>query len=484
MKSETSIYDIKQYLDDEGNKDLLRFITCGSVDDGKSTLIGRLLYDSKTVFKDHLAAARAETKKYGTVDKEDIDFALLVDGLQSEREQSITIDVAYRFFATKKRKYIIADTPGHEQYTRNMATGASTADLAIILIDARKGVLTQTRRHSFIACLLGINNIVVAINKMDLVDYDQNRFKKIVADYNDMFAKLGQSLPYKKVEPQIDFIAISALRGDNVVDRSTNMPWYGGKALLDYLDNVEIKKQEFSEFRYSVQYANRPNLDFRGFSGTVASGAVCSGDRIVVYPSGKQSTIKAIVPPKSHETSTSIEETNLDKAYAPMEVTLTLEDEIDISPGDLITKVGDIKPSLSEAFEAMLVWLNDDPLQNRDYLIKLHTKETSASVSQIHYQRDVDNWQKIETDTISLNDIALVHIDISEPLAFDMYEDCHNTGAFILVDKITNNTVAAGMIVSTSSVKNENKSGSYTEAEKKLNSYIRAYYPEWQCKKC
>lgn len=482
MKNTQDMQDAQQYLQDDQSKDLLRFITCGSVDDGKSTLIGRLLYDSKMVLNDQLITVREETKKYGTVGKADIDFALLVDGLQSEREQGITIDVAYRFFATNKRKYIIADTPGHEQYTRNMATGASTADLAIILIDARKGVLTQTRRHSFLACLFGIQNIVVAINKMDLIDYDQQGFNQIVSDYNDMFVKLVQSLPYKKVEPTIGFIAMSALQGDNVVDQSTDMAWYQGKPLLEYLDNVTLKKQEFSEFRYSVQYVNRPHLDFRGFSGTVASGAICPGDKIIVYPSSKQSTVQAIVSPNNPETNRGGEE-SIAQAYAPMEVTLTLEDEIDIAHGDIIAKVTDAQPIVADNFEAMLIWLDEAPLTKGTYLMQSHTKETNASVSQIIYQRDVDSWQKIETTTLRCNDIARVQIELNEPLTFDMYEECHNTGAFILIDTLTNNTMAAGMIVSTS-VSSQQQHSRYTEAEKKLNSYIRSCYPEWNCERC
>nr|WP_201767414.1 GTP-binding protein [Lebetimonas sp. JH369] len=353
--------EIVEYLKQHENKEMLRFITCGSVDDGKSTLIGRLLYDSKMLFEDQLAQAKNETKKYGTVDGE-IDFALLVDGLQSEREQGITIDVAYRFFSTDKRKYIIADTPGHEQYTRNMVTGASTADLAVILIDARKGVLTQTRRHSFLVTLLGIRNIVVAINKMDLVYYSEERFNEIVNDYKKMFEKLRLSLPYKNMDFKIDFISISALKGDNVVENSKNTPWYEGLPLLKYLDTVELTTIDYrlsTNFRFPVQYVNRPNLDFRGFAGTISSGEIKAGDNIIVYPSKKFSKIKSIVPSINPETIDTIDSIKtIDSAFKNMAITLTLNDEIDISRGDLIVKVGEIEPKFNDSFEAMIVWMD------------------------------------------------------------------------------------------------------------------------------
>ena len=472
--------NIEQYLKQHENKELLRFITCGSVDDGKSTLIGRLLYDSKMIFEDQIAQAKNETKKYGTVEDEEIDFALLVDGLQSEREQGITIDVAYRFFSTDKRKYIIADTPGHEQYTRNMVTGASTADLAVILIDARKGVLTQTRRHSFIVSLLGIRNIVVAINKMDLVDYSKERFEEIVRDYNKMFEDLRHSLPYKTYNAEIEFIPISALKGDNVVENSQRMPWYKGMPLLKYLDNVKIIKNEFPYFRYPVQYVNRPNLDFRGFAGTIASGEINVGDKIVVYPSRKTSTIKEIVPPVNPEKDVKQEEKLLDNAFAPMAITLTLNDEIDISRGDLIVKENEKEPMFSDSFEAFLVWMDEEPLKNREYIIRIHTKETNAYVNKILFKKDVNTWEKIETKTLELNDIARVEIDLTEKVAFDLYEDNIGTGAFILIDKITNNTVAAGMIVG--EVTKSKKKRVYTESEIALNKFIREHFPEWGCK--
>jgi sulfate adenylyltransferase subunit 1 len=472
---------IERYLKEHENKELLRFITCGSVDDGKSTLIGRLLYDSKMIFEDQIAQVKNETKKYGTVQDEEIDFALLVDGLQSEKEQGITIDVAYRFFSTDKRKYIIADTPGHEQYTRNMATGASTADLAVILIDARKGVLTQTKRHSFIVTLLGIRNIVVAINKMDLVDYSEGVYKKIVNDYNKMFLKLRESLPYKKYEAKIDFIPISALKGDNVVENSKNTPWYKGLPLLKYLDNVEILKSEFSAFRYPVQYVNRPTLDFRGFCGTIASGEINEGDKIIVYPSKKTSTIKEIIPPINPEKDVTDQgPKTIKNAFAPMAITLTLNDEIDISRGDLIVKDNEIQPRFGDSFEAMLVWMDEEPLKNREYILKIYTKETNAFVSKILFKKDVNTWEKIETKTLELNDIARVQIDLTEKIAFDLYENNKGTGAFILIDKITNNTVAAGMIVGEATKRVRKRV--YTESEIALNRFIREHFPEWGCK--
>ncbi|SFP94715.1 sulfate adenylyltransferase subunit 1 [Hydrogenimonas thermophila] len=484
MENNKMFTDIEVYLKEHENKEMLRFITCGSVDDGKSTLIGRLLYDSKMIFEDQLAAVKNETKKYGTVGEDsEIDFALLIDGLQSEREQGITIDVAYRFFATDKRKYIIADTPGHEQYTRNMVTGASTADLAVILIDARKGVLTQTRRHSFLVSLLGIRNIVVAINKMDLVDYSQETFDNIVTDYKQMYDQLKFSLPYKNFHQTIDFIPMSALKGDNVVDISSNMPWYKGEALLPYLDTVTINQGEFEAFRYPVQYVNRPNLDFRGFAGTIASGSIKEQDKITVYPSKKESTVKKIVSPANPELLTPNSELqSLKEAFALMATTLTLNDEIDISRGDLIVKTDEKAPHLSDSFEAMLVWMDEDGLKEREYIIKIYSKETNATISKILFKKDVNSWEKIETKTLELNDIARVQIDLTEEVAFDLYEENRKTGAFILIDKITNNTVAAGMIAGTATRQKAKRV--YTEAEKELNAYIRKYYPEWGCKEC
>ncbi|BBG65185.1 sulfate adenylyltransferase subunit 1 [Hydrogenimonas sp.] len=488
--------DIIGYLKEHENKEMLRFITCGSVDDGKSTLIGRLLYDSKMIFEDQIAAAKNETRKYGTVGDAEIDFALLVDGLQSEREQGITIDVAYRFFSTDKRKYIIADTPGHEQYTRNMVTGGSTADLAVILIDARKGVLTQTRRHSFLVGLLGIRNIVVAINKMDLVDYSEERFGEIASDYRQMYEKLKFSLPYKSFHQKIDFIPISALKGDNVVEASGNMPWYEGDALLPYLDGVKIERSDFQAFRFPVQYVNRPNLDFRGFAGTIASGGVAEGDRIVVYPSKKSSAVKSIVPPVSPEVLAGSGQNavssgqnavgsgqcvaGVEEAFAPLAVTLTLSDEIDISRGDLMVREGEKEPYFSDSFEAMLVWMDEEPLKNREYIVKLYSKEVNAVVGAIMFKRDVNSWEKLEAKSLELNDIARVKIDLNEKVAFDLYEENKRTGAFILIDKLTNNTVAAGMIAGIST--KQKRERVYTESEKALNAFIREHFPEWECK--
>ena len=482
MTNDYRLTTIKEYLKQHENKDMLRFLTCGSVDDGKSTLIGRLLYDSKMLFEDQLAQAKNETKKYGTVDGE-IDFALLIDGLQSEREQGITIDVAYRFFSTDKRKFIIADTPGHEQYTRNMVTGASNSDLAIILIDARKGVLTQTIRHSFIVTLLGIQNIVVAINKMDLVDYSKEVFEKIKNDYEKMFEKLRTSLPYKMMKYEIEFIPISALKGDNVVEISKNMPWYEEKPLLRYLEEIQlstINYQLSTNFRYPVQYVNRPNLDFRGFAGTITSGEIKAGDKIKVYPSLKTSTIKEIVPPINPEKDVKQEEKLLDRAFKDMTVTLTLNDEIDISRGDLIVKENELEPKFNDSFEAMLVWLDEEGLKNRDYYLKIYTKEITARISKILFKKDVNTLEKVETKTLKLNDIARVQIDLDEKVAFDLYEENKGTGAFILIDKITNNTVAAGMIVGEATKRKQKRT--YAESEIALNKFIREHFPEWGCK--
>ncbi len=481
--------DILQYLKQHEQKELLRFITCGSVDDGKSTLIGRLLYESKMVFEDHLKALEAEAKYKRTDEK--IDFSLLVDGLQAEREQGITIDVAYRYFSTEKRKFIIADTPGHEQYTRNMATGASNADLAVLLVDARNGVLTQTRRHSFIVTLLGIKNIVVTVNKMDLVNYDENRFNKIVNDYKIMFEQLRYSLPYKNFNAELYFIPISALKGDNVVQKSENMPWFSGKTLLEYLNTIKIQnfKSKIQNFRFPVQYVNRPNLFFRGYCGTIAEGGIKEGDEMIVYPSKKISKVKHIIPPLYREEQSSISFQNgyktlksehLNSAYHPMAVTLTIEDELDISRGDLIVKSEEKQPKFNDSFEAFLVWMDEEPLKNREYVLKIYSKEVNALVSRILFKKDVNTWEKIETKTLNLNDIARVQIDLTEKLAFDIYEDNRYTGAFILIDKISNFTSAAGMIVGESTKRKKKKI--YTKAEIALNRFIREQFPEWECK--
>ncbi len=423
--------DINAYLEQHENKQLLRLLTCGSVDDGKSTLIGRLLHDSKMIYEDQLAAITADSVKSGTTG-DNVDLALLVDGLQAEREQGITIDVAYRYFSTANRKFIIADTPGHEQYTRNMATGASTCDLAIILIDARYGVQTQTRRHSIIASLLGMKHIVVAINKMDLVDHDEAVFNKIKNDYLD-FTK---NLDLEKVD--IRFIPISALNGDNVVNLSTQMPWYDGQSLMEILESVEIADdQNFENFRFPVQYVNRPNLDFRGYCGTIAAGVIHKGDNITVLPSGKTSTIKSIVT----------YEGELDEAFPPMAITLTLEDEIDVSRGDMITLSDDI-PQISNKFNAKIVWMTERSMTvGKQYYIKLGTKLVNGSISKINHLIDVNTLEESDTDELNLNEIGHCDVTLTASVPFDSYSVCKGSGAFIIIDRLTNVTVAAGMII-------------------------------------
>lgn len=420
--------NIDAYLDQHENKELLRFLTCGSVDDGKSTLIGRLLHDSKMIYEDQLAAIQSDSKKVGTTGDE-IDLALLVDGLQAEREQGITIDVAYRYFSTAKRKFIIADTPGHEQYTRNMATGASTCDLAIILIDARHGVQVQTRRHSFIVSLLGIKHTVVAINKMDLVDFSEERFEQIKQDYLNFAQGLGLK--------DIHFTPISALKGDNVVNPSENMPWYSGDSLMQTLENVEIAGDaNFDELRFPVQYVNRPNLNFRGYCGTLSAGIVRPGDAVTVLPSGKSSKVKSIVTFDGE----------LPEAFAPMAVTLTLEDEIDISRGDLIVH-SDQVPEVTNRFAAHLVWMSEQELiPGRSYEIKLASTRTAGRVSAIRHRIDVNTLEQSPAATLGLNEIAQVEISLERAVVADDYRRHKGTGSFIIVDRLTNATVAAGMI--------------------------------------
>ena len=467
--------DIETYLKEHENKDMLRFLTCGSVDDGKSTLIGRLLYDSKMIFEDQLAAAETESKKYGTTGGK-LDFALLVDGLQSEREQGITIDVAYRFFSTKKRKYIIADTPGHEQYTRNMVTGASTADVAIILIDARKGILTQTRRHSYIVNLLGIEHVIVAVNKMDLVGYSQKIFENIQLAYDKLAKELGIEHVY--------YIPISALEGDNVVEKSDNTSWFEGKPLLELLDTIDITKEQTEEnFRFPVQYVNRPNLNFRGFCGTIASGRVKVGDKITVLPSGKTTRIKSIIN-AGDITETNREKTT-DEAFAPMAVTLTTEDEVDIGRGDMIVHTHAL-PRVSNTLKVMLVWMDETPMQpHRTYDIKRATTVTPGEFVHSNYKVDVNTYERQQVEELHLNDIASCKIVLTQPIAADKYKENRQTGSFIVIDRVTNNTVGAGMIVDVAKrdedtkVKNHRE---YTEAEKALNAYIRRHFPEWGCK--
>jgi bifunctional enzyme CysN/CysC len=420
--------DIAAYLHAHEHKSLLRFITCGSVDDGKSTLIGRLLYDSKMIFEDQLAALEADSKKVGTQGGE-LDFALLVDGLAAEREQGITIDVAYRFFSTDKRKFIVADTPGHEQYTRNMVTGASTADLAVILIDARKGVLTQTRRHSYLVSTLGIRKVVLAINKMDLVGYDKATFDRIVDDYRKFGAQIGID----------EFVAIplSGLRGDNIAARSDNTPWYTGPALMDYLENVEIEEQaQRRPLRLPVQWVNRPNLDFRGFAGTVASGIVRQGERIRVLPSGRESTVARIVTMDG----------DLDHAVAGQSVTLTLADEIDVSRGDILASPADL-PGVADQFECVVVWMSDEPmLPGRPYWLKIGTKQVAATITEPKYKVNVNTLEHLAAKKLELNEIGICNLSLDQPVAFDPYEQCRETGSFILIDRLSNATVGAGMI--------------------------------------
>ena len=469
------IANIEDYLKEHENKDMLRFLTCGSVDDGKSTLIGRMLYDSKMGFDDQLAAIESESKKYGTTG-EKLDMALLVDGLQSEREQGITIDVAYRFFATEKRKFIIADTPGHEQYTRNMVTGASTADLAIILIDARKGILTQTRRHSFIVNLLGIKHIIVAINKMDLVEYKEEVFENIKKDYTALSDELGIENKY--------FIPLSALDGDNVVNSSENIPWYKGKTLLNFLDTMDINIEQKSEdFRFPVQYVNRPNLDFRGFCGTITSGTVKVDDEITILPSGKTTKVKSIINAgdiiESNTNKTTIE------AYSPMAITITTQDEVDISRGDMIVHTKNM-PRVSNSLKVMLVWMDDKPMDtDKTYDIKISTAVVSGAFEHINYKIDVNTYERTQVNKLGLNDIGSCKMLLTRPIASDSYDTNRQTGSFIVVDRVTSNTVGAGMIVDVSRRENDISKineKSYTDAEKALNSYIRDNFPEWECK--
>ena len=464
--------DIEKYLKEHENKDMLRFLTCGSVDDGKSTLIGRMLYDSKMIFDDQLSAVQSESKKYGTTG-DNIDMALLVDGLQSEREQGITIDVAYRFFATNNRKFIIADTPGHEQYTRNMVTGASTADVAIILIDARKGILTQTRRHSFIVSLLGIEHVIIAINKMDLVDFSQEVFNTIIKDYKALADELGIKNTYP--------MPVSALDGDNIVNKSQNTPWFKGKPLLELLDSMDISKEVKEEsFRFPVQYVNRPNLNFRGFCGTIVSGRVSVGDEITVLPSGKQTKVKSII--NAGDISEKNREVTTKEAYSPMAITITTQDEIDISRGDMIVHTKNM-PSVSNKLKVMLVWMDEKPMQiGRNYDIKRATTVLSGSFEKINYKVDVNTYDRTLVDKLELNDIASCRMTLIRPIAADSYALNRQTGSFIVVDRISNDTVGAGMIVGLSRRDNENISRSYTEAEKELNAYIRKNFPEWDCK--
>ncbi|WP_321344262.1 sulfate adenylyltransferase subunit CysN [Breoghania sp.] len=417
-----------EFIAGQETKGLLRFLTCGSVDDGKSTLIGRLLYDSKLLFEDQLASLKKDSAKHGTVG-EDIDFALLVDGLEAEREQGITIDVAYRFFATEARKFIVADTPGHEQYTRNMATGASTADLAVLLVDARHGIQAQTRRHAFIASLLGIRNVVLAVNKIDLVEFSQDRFEEI----RDEFSHFAASFDFDSLVA----VPISARFGDNVTKRSENTPWYSGPTLIEHLETVEVADDlDRRPFRMSVQWVNRPNLDFRGYSGTIASGVVRPGDEVVVAESGKTSRIERIVTMDG----------DLDEGHAGEAVTLTLTDEIDISRGDIIATAAS-RPEVSDQFAAHIIWMTDKSLYpGRPYLLKSGSRTVTATVSELKHRIDINSFEHLAAKKLDLNEVAFCNLSLSAPIAFDPYETNHDTGSFILIDRLTNATVAAGMI--------------------------------------
>ncbi|MEF1308611.1 sulfate adenylyltransferase subunit CysN [Vibrio mytili] len=456
--------DIEAYLKVHENKDLLRFLTCGNVDDGKSTLIGRLLFDSKLIYEDQMAAIEKDSQKFNTTD-EAFDLALLVDGLQSEREQGITIDVAYRYFSTDKRKFIIADTPGHEQYTRNMVTGASTCDLAIVMVDARHGIQTQTKRHSYICSLLGIKHIIVAINKMDLMEYSQEVYQKIKADYREMAKNFNID--------DIRFVPISALKGDNLVKPSENMDWYPGATLMKLLETVKIDQdKDLEHMRFPVQYVNRPNLDFRGFCGTVASGIVQVGDEVVALPSGKTSCIKSIF---THDGE-------LETAYPGQAITITLEDEIDVSRGDMLVHVGH-EPIVTNKLAAHVVWMGENPMRtHKEYIFKFATKSCTGKVTDIEHKIDVNTLQQHaeSSETLDLNEIALSRILLTDKIAVDTYKTLPQTGAFVVIDRHTNVTVGAGMVNQLSEGSAEN-TRIYTQAEKELNAYIRKYYPEWGC---
>ncbi len=428
-QSELIATDIDAYLKQHEHKELLRFLTCGSVDDGKSTLIGKLLYETKMIYEDQLAAIQRDSATHGTTGG-DFDPALLTDGLKAEREQGITIDVAYRYFSTAKRKFIIADCPGHEQYTRNMATGASTCDLAIILIDARHGVMTQTRRHSFIVSLLGIKHVLVAVNKMDLMEFSEEVYEKIKNDYREFAVRLDMVDQH--------FIPISALKGDNLVEKSANMPWYDGSTLMHHLENVHIASdRNLIDFRFPVQYVNRPNLDFRGFCGTVASGRIKRGEVVMTLPSRKTSRIKSIVTYDG----------DLEEAFAPQSVTLTLTDEIDVSRGDMLVRPDNI-PQTADAFDSTIVWMHEAPLTaGKQYWFKQGSRTAAGAVSQIRYRIDVNTLHREETPTLGLNEIGRCQVRLNQPIAFDGYRQNKGTGGFIVIDRLTNVTVGAGMIL-------------------------------------
>ncbi len=451
---------IETYLKKQQHKSLLRFLTCGSVDDGKSTLIGRLLHDSRQVYEDHLNTLKSESQKIGTTG-EKLDFALLVDGLQAEREQGITIDVAYRYFSTAKRKFIIADTPGHEQYTRNMATGASTCDLAIILIDARRGVLEQTRRHSFIASLLGIRQFIVAVNKMDLLGFDEAVFNRIKTEYLEFAAGL----------PKIDIkvVPISALDGDNLVSKSDQTPWYDGEPLLTLLENAEVGTRNVDlPFRMPVQLVSRPNLDFRGYMGTIAAGVVKPGDVVKVLPSGKESKVKRIVTFDG----------DLDYALPGEAVTITLEDEIDISRGDLLV-APDADTQVTQRVLANVVWMTEEPLQpHRQYDIKLATRKTRGHVDAIRHRIDVNTLEHHEATELKLNEIGLLELSLTNAVGVDPYDAVHDTGSFIIIDRLSNVTIGAGMVVD--ALADKTTKTQFSEFELELNALVRKHFPHWE----
>ena len=428
-QSELIATDIDAYLKQHEHKELLRFLTCGSVDDGKSTLIGKLLYETKMIYEDQLAAIQRDSAVHGTTGG-DFDPALLTDGLKAEREQGITIDVAYRYFSTAKRKFIIADCPGHEQYTRNMATGASTCDLAIILIDARHGVMTQTKRHSFIVSLLGIKHVLVAVNKMDLMGYEEEVFDRIKRDYQEFAVRLDMVDQH--------FIPISALKGDNLVDHSPNMPWYEGSTLMHHLENVHIASdRNLIDFRFPVQFVNRPNLNFRGFCGTIASGRISKGDIVMALPSRKTSRVKSIVTFDGE----------LDEAFTPQSVTLTLADEIDVSRGDMLVRPDNV-PQSAEAYDATIVWMTEEPLvPGKQYWFKHASKLAAGSVSTLRYRIDVNTLHRQDADRLGLNEIGRCHVRLNQPIAFDGYRQNKGTGSFVVIDRMTNVTVGAGMIL-------------------------------------
>lgn len=468
--------NIKKYLNKHTNKELCRFITCGSVDDGKSTLIGRLLYDTKSLFDDQLKTLKKDSKRIGNAGNK-LDFALLVDGLSSEREQGITIDLAYRFFTSNKRNFIIADTPGHEQYTRNMATGASTADIAIILIDSRKGVLTQTKRHSYIVSLLGIKHFIIAINKMDLVSYDEKIFNKICKDYQEI-------IPYLQNNIKTHFIPICALNGENIIKKSKNFFWYKGATLLKLLDNIKIDKTLQDNFILPIQYVNRPHLNFRGFCGNIISGHIKLQDEVIILPSMQKSKIKSIVTSdikdlKVLNTNEVISTQN--EAFNGMAVNICLEDEIDISRGDILTSINH-NLNISNIFEAMIIWMNEKTLNlEENYLIKRAHNLCNVKFKSINYKKNINTFQQEHATKLMLNDIAHCTLKLDTNLALKEYENNKILGSFIIIHKYSNETLAAGMIMKILDSKQDQKI--YTQAEIELNAFIRKNYPEWECKK-